>query len=1043
MSISASCIRRPIATSLLTAGLLLLGLLGYRALSVSALPTVDFPTIEVSTSIPGASPDVMVSSVTTPLESQLGQIPGLIAMSSVSSFSRSAITLRFALDRNIDSAAQDVQAAISASSGLLPNDLPSPPTFSKANPTDAPILVMALTSDVAPLSRVNDYAETILAQKLAQLDGVGRVSIQGGQKRAVRLQIAPQALAGLQIGLEDVRAAIARVNVNAPKGSLDGNQQSYTIAANDQLFAAETYREVVIAWRNGAPVRLKDVGDAIDSVENIRVGGWSNGKPAILIDIKRQPGANIISTVDRIKTMLPQLRAALPSNVSLTILSDRTDTIRSSIEEVEFSLILSIGLVVMVIFLYLRTAWATLIPSIVLPLSLVGTFGGMYIAGFSLNNLSLMALTIAVGFVVDDAIVMIENIVRHIEEGMKPFDAALKGAREISFTIISLTVSLIAVFIPLLLMGGVVGRLFREFAITLSLAVVVSAIVSLTLTPMMCAYLLKPRTETRARAPGLFERALNAQLRLYARSLDVVLRFRKLTLAVTVAALGATFYVYTIIPKGFLPQQDTGLIIGITDVAPDVSYLSLISRQREVAELVQQDPDVENVVSFAGTGSVNATPNSGQLYITLKPRRARSADIGQIVDRLRARISSLPGIDLFMQATQDIQLDNRISRTQYQYTLQDTDTKQLAVWAPQLVAALQKRSELVDVATDQQLGGLSTIITIRRDDAAKLGVPIQSIDDTLYDAFGQRKISTIYTQLTQYHVILELAPRFQQDPSVLDLLYVNSTSGAPVRLSALADFSTGVLPLTINHLGRFPVVTLSFNLAPGASLGQAVAAIEQTQREIALPSSVLTQFSGSAAEFGESLRSQPFLILAAIVVVYIVLGVLYESLIHPITILSTLPSAGLGALLALHVSGFQLDLISLIGIILLIGLVKKNAIMMIDFALEAERSDSRITPFQAIREACLLRFRPIMMTTMAALLGALPLALSGGTGSELRQPLGVAILGGLIVSQFLTLYTTPVVYLLFAKMGGARRHGRKPAPHAVADVSEKAPAVSR
>jgi multidrug efflux pump len=1035
MSLSEPFIHRPIATTLLTIGIVLLGLLGYRALPISALPTVDFPTIEVTTSLTGASPDVVASSVTTPLEAQLGQIPGLAAISSVSSFGRSAITLRFTLGRNIDSAAQDVQAAISASAGTLPAELPNPPVFNKVNPADAPIMVLALTSTSLPLSRVNDFAETVLAQKLAQVEGVGLVSIQGGQKRAVRIQIVPAALAALNLGLEDIRAIVAQFNVNAPKGNLDGRRQSYTIAANDQLLSADTYGEIIIAYRGGAPVRLKDVATVTDGVENVRLAGWQNDRPAILVDVKRQPSANIIETVERIEAILPQLRGAVPASVKIDILSDRTETIRASVAEVEFTLILSVALVVLVIFLYLRKAWATIIPSIVLPVSLIGTFGVMYAAGFSINNLSLMALTIAAGFVVDDAIVMIENIVRHIENGSSPTEAAVKGAREITFTIISLTFSLVAVFIPLLLMSGVVGRLFREFAVTLTVAVIVSGIVSLTLTPMMCAQFLK-REREEPREPPWYARLFDRQIDLYAKSLEWVLARRSLMLGITIASMVATGVLYITVPKGFLPQQDTGMIIGVTDAPADISFGAMVAAQQRMAGAILADKDVASLVSFVGSGTVNLTANNGQFYINLKPRDERAASAEEVMARIRDAVAPIAGISLFMQAAQDIQIDNRVSRTQYQYVLQDPDTAELSVWSAKLADALRKRPELADIATDTNSGGLQTRMTIFRDKAAQLGVSIHSIVNTLYDAFGQRQISTIYTQLNQYHVILELDPRFQTDPSALGSLYVQSDAGTPVLLSTLADFRTETAPLTISHLGRFPVVTLSFNVPAGYSLGAAINAISETEREIALPPAIATAFTGSAAEFRSSLADQPLLILAAIVVVYIVLGVLYESFIHPITILSTLPSAGLGSLAALFLLGRQLDLISLIGIILLIGIVKKNAIIMIDFAREAERS-SGMSPEQSIRQACLLRFRPIMMTTMAALLGALPLAVATGAGAELRQPLGIAIVGGLIISQFLTLYTTPVIYLLFSRF----TFEGKAAPGAPAEMAPAGPGI--
>ncbi len=1025
MNLSAPFILRPVATSLLMVGVLLLGLLAYRALPVASLPTVDFPTIQVTTSLPGASPEVMASSVTTPLERQFGQIPGLLSMNSTSALGTSAITLQFTLTRNIDAAAQDVQSAISAAGGQLPRNLPSPPTYNKVNPADTPVMLLAITSDTMPLDQVNDFAESVLAQKLSQVDGVGLVAIEGGQKRAVRIQINPTALAAMGLTPEDVRTGIAQANVNAPKGNLDGPRRAYTIGANDQLLSGANYRDVIIAYRNGAAVRLKDIGQVVDGVENSRIAGWFNNRPAIILDVYRQPGANIIGTVDRIRAVLPQLQAVIPPAVKITVLADRTETIRASINEVQFTLLLTIGLVVMVIFVFLRRLWATVIPSVALPLSLIGTFGVMYLAGFSLDNLSLMALTIAAGFVVDDAIVMIENIARYIEAGDRPLDAALKGARQIGFTVVSLTVSLIAVFIPLLFMGGIVGRLFREFAITLSVAVIVSAIISLTLTPMMCARFLRHEPERRGRFYRATERGFDALLDSYERGLRWVLAHQKLTLAATLLTIVATGWLYVAIPKGFLPQQDTGIIVGVTDAAQDISFSAMADRQRAVVDVVLKDPDVASVDSFVGVGTINATPNTGRLYIVLKPRRERRATADEVIARLRDAVAPVPGVTLFMQTAQELTLDNRVSRTQYQYVLQDADVSELAVWAPRLVEALTRRPELHDVASDQQNNGRQTYLTIYRDKAARLGVQPQAIDDTLYDAFGQRQISTIYTQLNQFRVILEVDPKYQQDPSALNSIYVKSDNGSPVPLSAFAAFRNEVAPLSITHLGRFPAVTVSFNLAPGYSLGEAVEAIAAAERAIGLPPSVATSFAGSVAEFRASLASEPLLILAAIVVVYIVLGVLYESFVHPITILSTLPSAGVGALLALMLFGHDLSVIALIGIILLIGIVKKNAIMMIDFALDAERSRG-VPPEQSIYEACLLRFRPIMMTTMAALLGALPLAFGTGVGSELRQPMGIAIVGGLLLSQFLTLYTTPVIYLAFDRLGRAARRAMAP-----------------
>jgi multidrug efflux pump len=1023
LSISEPFIHRPIATSLLMAGVLLMGALGYSLLPVSSLPSVDFPTIQVTAQFPGASPDVMASSVTTPLERQFGQISGLSQMTSVSSFANTAITLQFVLDRDIDAAAQDVQQAINAAGGVLPH-MPNPPTYNKVNPADAPIITLKISSDTLPLDKVNDLADTVLAQKLSEVTGVGLVTIEGNQKPAVRVQINPAALAAQGLGLEDVRTALMQNNVNAPKGSFDGRRQSYAINANDQLFTAPEFRDVIIATRNGSPIRIRDVGDVIDNVENIRLGGWVDGQAAVIVDIQRQPGANIIETANRVKALLPRLRSTVPPSVKIAVMTDRTATIRASVRDVQLTLVLATGLVVMVIFVFLRKFWATVIPSVALPLTLIGTFGIMELVGFSLDNLSLMALTIATGFVVDDAIVMIENIVRYIEGGEAPMQAALKGAKQIGFTIVSLSLSLIAVFIPLLFMTGIVGRLFREFAITLSAAVAVSAFVSLTLTPMMCARLLRPESESRhGRLYLLTERMFQGLLNGYDRSLQWVLQHQPFTLGVAILTLGATLWLYVIIPKGLLPSQDTGLIIGVTDAAQSISFKDMVSRQRAIADIVRRDPDVVSVASFVGAGSVNSTVNSGRLYLNLKPRDSRTASADQIIARLRAATDSVEGISLFMQAAQDVQIDSRISRTQYQYTLTDADVGELSDWAPKLLNVLRNRPELVDVASDQQSSGLQVSVEVDREGASRLNVLTQAIDDTLYDAFGQRQVSTIFTQLNQYRVILEVEPQYQFVPDSLNKIYVKSSTGQMVPLSAFAKATIGTAPLAIVHEGQFPAVTLSFNLRPGGSLGAAVQAIQESEKQIGLPDTVVATFSGSAAEFQASLKSEPFLILAAIIVIYIVLGVLYESYVHPITILSSLPSAGVGALLALLLCGQNLSLVALIGIILLIGIVQKNAIMMIDFALDAERTEG-MPPIKSIYQACLLRFRPIMMTTMAALLGALPLALQRGTGSELRRPLGIAIVGGLLLSQLITLYTTPVVYLYLDRLARWVRHGR-------------------
>ena len=992
-------------------GVVLMGLLGYMLLPISALPPVDFPTIQVTAQYPGASPEVMASSVTTPLERQFGQISGLSQMTSESSFSTTTIILQFILNRDIDAAAQDVQAAINAASGVLPKNMPNPPIYNKVNPADTPILTLQITSDTLPLEKVNDLTDTVLAQKLSEVSGVGLVTIEGNQKPAVRVRIDPAAIASFGLGLEDVRTALMANNVNAPKGSFDGPRQSYTINANDQILSAAEYRPVIVAYRNGSPVRLGDIGEVVDNVENVRLASWVGSQPSVILDIQRQPGANIIETADLVKKLLPRLRASIPPSVKVSILTDRTETIRASVGDVQFTLILTVFLVVMVMFVFLRKFWATVIPSVALPLAVIGTFGVMKLVGFSLDNLSLMALTISTGFVVDDAIVMIENIVRFIELGEPPLQAALKGAKQIGFTVISLSVSLIAVFIPLLFMTGIVGRLFREFAVTLSVAVAVSAIVSLTLTPMMCGRLLKSeKDEPHGRFYNFTERMFKGMLDWYDRGLQWVLRHQPLTLTVAIATLVFTILLYVIVPKGLLPQQDTGLITGVTDAAQSISFNAMVERQHLIADIVRKDPDVVSVASFVGAGTVNATVNTGHLYISLKPRDQRRSSANEVIDRLREATKDVEGISLFMQAVQDVQIDSRVSRTQYQYTLEDADETELSQWSTILLNKLRTLPALVDLASDQQLNGLQFNIDVDRDTASRLNVLPQNIDDTLYDAFGQRQVSIMFTQLNQYRVILEAAPHYQLTPESLDKIYVKSTTGRMVPLSAFAHLRTGTAPLAINHEGQFPAVTLSFNLSPGSSLGEAVDAIQKAEREIGLPVTVLTTFSGTAAEFRTSLKSEPYLVLAAIVVIYIVLGVLYESYIHPITILSTLPSAGVGALLALMLCHIEFSMIALIGVILLIGIVKKNAIMMIDFALEAERVE-KLPPEKSIYQACLLRFRPIMMTTMAALLGALPLALEQGTGSELRRPMGISIVGGLLVSQVLTLYTTPVIYL--------------------------------
>jgi multidrug efflux pump len=1016
MNPSRLFILRPVATALLMVAIMLIGIVAYRQLPVSALPEVDYPTIQVMTFYPGADPDVMASSVTAPLERQFGQVPGLSQMTSTSSFGSSVITLQFGLDQNIDVEEQQVQAAINAAQTYLPTDLPNPPIYSKVNPADSPILTLAMTSKTLPLSQVEDLADTALAQKISQVTGVGLVSISGGQKPAVRIQANPTALASYGLSLEDVRTALAAANVDQAMGTLNGPRQSFTIQANDQLLSGDQYRPIVITYRNGSPVRLSDVATVSDGIENVMQAAWMNLDPAVIVNIQRQPGANIIGVVDRIKKLLPQLQAGLPAAVNVQILTDRTVTIRASVKDVQFELMLTIALVVMVIFLFLRNLAATVIPSIAVPLSIVGTFGVMYLLGYSLNNLTLMALTISTGFVVDDAIVMIENIDRYLEEGDSPLDAALKGAGQIGFTIVSLTVSLIAVLIPLLFMGDIVGRLFREFAVTLAVTILVSAAVSLSLTPMMCAKLLKHRDPAnRSRFYNLSENFYNRVIAFYGRTLKVVLRHQTITLLVTVGTLVLTLFLYVIVPKGFFPVQDTGVILAIADAPQNISFKALADRQQALARVILKDPDVESLSSFIGVDGTNLTPNSGRIQINLKPRDERTASASDIIRRLQPQVAEVEGITLFMQPVQDLTVEDRVSRTQFQYTMEDADAKELARLSSQLVDKLRTLPQLRDVASDQQAGGLQADVMIDRDTASRLGIFPQQIDNTLYDAFGQRQVSTIFTQLNQYHVILEVDPQFQQNPGSFKDLYVKSMSGPQVPLSTFTQVHTSNTSLAVNHQGQFPVVTLSFNLAPGMSLGDATKAIQQAEAEIGIPPSVHTAFQGTAAAFQNSLSTEPWLIVAAIVTVYIVLGVLYESYIHPITILSTLPSAGVGAILALLITGNDLGVVGLIGIILLIGIVKKNAIMMIDFALEAERVEHK-PPEEAIFQACLLRFRPIMMTTMAALLGGLPLALGSGTGSELRHPLGITIVGGLLVSQALTLYTTPVVYLWFDRL---------------------------
>jgi multidrug efflux pump len=1033
VSISAPFIKRPVGTALLAVGVLIGGIVGYRQLPVAALPQVDYPTIVVSTLLPGASAETMVSGVTTPLERQLGQIPSLAELTSVSSAASSQITLQFSLDRNIDAAEQDVQAAINASSNLLPRTLPTPPTYSKSNPADVPVISFSVSSDTVPLSQVDDYADSIFAQKLSQVSGVGLVTLNGGQRPAVRVQVDPIALAGRGLSLEDVRNVVVAANVNQPKGNLDGPRQNYTVSANDQLAEAKGYEPLIIAYVNGAQVRLSDVAKVVDGVENDQLAGWAGAHRAVIVNVQRQPGANLIEVANRVKALVPQLAASLPKGIDVKVLSDRTETVRASVDDVQFTLLLTIGLVVAVMYLFLHSLRATIIPGVAVPLSLVATFGVMLFAGYSLNNLTLMALTISTGFVVDDAIVMVENIARYIEEGETPIEAALKGSKQIGFTILSLTVSLVAVLIPLLFMGGIIGRLFREFAMTLSTAIVASAFVSLTLTAMMCAHILKPHDKgalQRNPVARVAERVWDRAVKIYDMGLGWVLEHQRLTLLATIATVALTAVLAVVVPKGLFPQQDTGLLLGVTQAAPDVSFAAMSGFQQSVADIVRQDPDVATVASFIGADGTNPTLNSGRLSITLKAHGERHAGAQEIIDRLNVQLQRVAGVDVYLQAVQDLQIDTRLSRTQYQYTLEDADPDQLATWAPRVLERLRALPQLTDVASDQQAGGLQLSLVVDRDMASRLGVTSQMIDDTLYDAFGQRQISTIFTQLNLYRVILEVAPSFQQNPQALNQIYLRSAVGGPVPLSTFAHYERHESPLSIAHQGQFPAVTLSFNLAGGASLGDAVDVINKAVAELGPPVALHGDFQGAAKAFGDSLASEPILILAALVTVYIVLGVLYESYIHPITILSTLPSAGVGAFLALIICGEEFSIIALIGIVLLIGIVKKNAIMMIDFALEAEREQGK-TPREAIHQACLLRFRPIMMTTAAAFLGGLPLALGHGIGAELRRPLGITIVGGLLLSQILTLFTTPVIYLYMDRAAAwvrrKRGHGA-PAP---------------
>jgi multidrug efflux pump len=1032
MNPSRIFIERPVATTMLMVGILLAGAVGYTQLPVSALPEVDYPIIQITTFYPGASPDVMASSVTAPLERQFGQVPGLQQMTSTSSDGSSVITLQFSLSLSIDVAEQEVQQSINASGTYLPADLPAPPIYSKTNPADTPILTLALTSTELPLSKVEDLADTRLAPKMSQLPGVGLVSISGGQKPAVRIQANPTAMASYGLNLEDLRTAIVAANVNQAKGNFDGALQGYQIGANDQLLSSSDYAPLIIAYKNGAPIQLTDVAAILDDTENARQAAWMNQTPSVILNIQRQPGANIISVVDRIKQLLPQLTLSLPASIHVSVLTDRTTTIRASVSDVQFELGLTVALVVMVMFLFLRNIAATIIPGVAVPLSLVATFGVMYLLGYSLNNLTLMALTISTGFVVDDAIVMIENITRYIEAGDTPMEAALKGSAQIGFTIVSLTVSLIAVLIPLLFMSDIVGRLFREFAVTLSVTILASAVVSLTLTPMMCSKLLKHKSEAnQGRFYQASENAFNSVIAFYGRTLKWVLGWQVATLMVAAGTLALTIFLFFVIPKGFFPIQDTGVIQGVSEAAQSVSFPEMSREQQQLTKVILQDPAVDNLSSFIGVDGTNTTLNSGRILINLKPIAVRKISASDVIRRLQPELAKVPGITLYMQPVQDLSVEDVVSRTQFQYTLEDPNVDELNVYAPQMLAKLQKLPQLSDVASDQQTLGLGAKLVFDRKTASRLGITTSAIDQTLYDAYGQREVSTMFTQLNQYHVVLEVKPGFGKSPAALDSLFIHTGAVVPnapsiqsssvfantgqIPFSTFSHVETTTVPITVNHQGQFPVVTLSFNLAPNASLGDAVKAVNQVKADMGMPASVQAAYQGTAQAFQTSLANEPILISAALITVYLVLGILYESYIHPLTILSALPSAGVGALLALILFHNDFSVIALIGIVLLIGIVKKNAIMMIDFALQAERKEG-MKPEEAIYQACLLRFRPIMMTTMAALLGAVPLALGSGSGSELRRPLGITIIGGLLISQLLTLYTTPVIYIWFDRL---------------------------